>query len=1341
VNRKPTINARHRGTVMLLVVVCLGLMAVLGAVYLVVARTDRMNVRAINSTMDMDLAQQGVLSFVAQQVHEATLDSRGVLMGDDFSGPSGKRARKIDIPETGATFGTGGGDASTPDQPWLTLVTDTAGARFTRFHSYSGGYANNRFNPSTGAYDLAVPGSPEVAVMDPTGSSDSVWYMLPSTSGQAIRYRFAVRIVDTSGLLNLNTGSVDNALADPHGTYLSSLALYGWTADTPATLHSNANFPKGRGGGSFAATYNFLLEDWHHLLLHVEFPQSPDAARVRSVRQVELFDYTDELELRALDPRRIPYASRPETLWPATLGDAAAARRLYTAYSFDRNLRPPMRFVTAYTANTHYVAGDLIALSSFLPGTAIPASTNVYECTVPHIAPNSVSTPPASQWRGPFAISTLLGTGVSPGYLITATRTRRPVVPLHPRRINVNATLPPAPTWTGDRTYLAGDVATGPDGNTYLCTMSHYGYANAISHDIYAGAAPAINSGYAPTAPGRDAAASAYWDYLHPFVAGVSWMPGQRALADNGNVYICRYPIPATSGGRSPRDDQPYRVKLSADPGNSQDYGGYYWRLITTPPRMLTARSEVVAQTAASLAAIMRSELCPLVVRTPNNYTEDEALAFAATYTTARYGSARGDRNADGTNRGTYLHYLPAGPSFIDDQGVCIRGGRWNTGSDTPANAFVADVRDFGGSGSPAAEFKSSTANRVHYAYAAQPFVNEVASFVDPARTTPDDTVDIAIELFNPYAVALDLTGWRLSLRNDNGDLVTWTDKNGANTTIDVDLGALFPNGIGAYTVSGNDHYVVITRSDGGLNGRIAANTRTPDNNVAAIKTETDKFTVRYGVTGTWVLTRPVLQRGGAVGAAVVDRFSITGTVPATAPTATDPAYVTANQRSNANRWTCAWDLYTGVLTGLSATAGPDTLGAPTTAALAQQASLPSPLPLLPLHDRWAESQPLTPDANFNFRNLADFNRIMRVGHTNDKRSAELYKPSSAQPNNTLLGERLSAILLNAVTSSFAQSEYPYEAQIRFDFRATSGLYANPTANTNVGDPRAVTLLDYIALVDRAQDLIDVGNGVNDINKVRLPGRINVNTASAEALKAISPVNMLDQHVANIVTYRTREFTPVNYNSVPGFGFSSLAPNYLGYGIRSTGELYYVLRPQRYYAWTVQNITGTVVPRQTASWGSGSATIDSVDTNTVRLVAITGTAPTVGTVVNTTDGTNSGAFTYLEDASALVERDTPAAKVLNLCTVRSDAFVVYATLEAIRINPRAGSATDPIDGHNNGADWYGAVTDDPDNSSAPNQLVARRRFMAIVDRSWANAPRGSTEFTLPRIAGTRDLPP
>jgi hypothetical protein len=225
-----------------------------------------------------------------------------------------------------------------------------------------------------------------------------------------------------------------------------------------------------------------------------------------------------------------------------------------------------------------------------------------------------------------------------------------------------------------------------------------------------------------------------------------------------------------------------------------------------------------------------------------------------------------------------------------------------------------------------------------------------------------------------------------------------------------------------------------------------------------------------------------------------------------------------------------------------------------------------------------------------------------------------------------------------------------------------------------------VKLLGEIAMVDRVSDYSNAVNGIVgfDIQKIRLPGLINVNTASGDVLRAIP--NMTDQMVANILAYRSRQAS-ITYNGMASTTDYSVVATYPGLGIRSLAEL---LVP----------LAGLTPARQLNPAQYFSASMDS--------------------------------------------RDQAWGSIYNLCSVRSDTFVVYGYLEAVKPNPADNA-------FNNNTNWYGTgaanVSDDPHAASTvPLIRLGRRRWVAIVDRSFCNYGAADAKYSIPRVVAIKDLP-
>ena len=219
-------------------------------------------------------------------------------------------------------------------------------------------------------------------------------------------------------------------------------------------------------------------------------------------------------------------------------------------------------------------------------------------------------------------------------------------------------------------------------------------------------------------------------------------------------------------------------------------------------------------------------------------------------------------------------------------------------------------------------------------------------------------------------------------------------------------------------------------------------------------------------------------------------------------------------------------------------------------------------------------------------------------------------------------------------------TQFSLDASIHFDFLAAPWLYravspvttgipneldstAGPYKSDGTGPPfpgdlRAVHLLECLAFNDRVSDFtIDIGDNTTPnlsgimnrgISKIRIPGQINVNTATPEVLSSIPILNNSPKIVGGILAYRWRTTSmdpriPFKYQTPgPGFDFSDSTAKFPGYGIHSLAELNVVLSSSQ------------------------------------ALALAAGTYPTPFNISN------------------LDQRDALWADVYNYCTVRSDTF-------------------------------------------------------------------------------------
>jgi hypothetical protein len=562
----------------------------------------------------------------------------------------------------------------------------------------------------------------------------------------------------------------------------------------------------------------------------------------------------------------------------------------------------------------------------------------------------------------------------------------------------------------------------------------------------------------------------------------------------------------------------------------------------------------------------------------------------------------------------------------LDEQGICYSSSR-STAAPRPAPYA------FGGPGTSDLHAEPGT---VYFGWSAQPFINEVAVRQTSAGQTGEND-DCAIELYNPYNIALSLKGYRLWLRED--------------LQLDLDN----------YFVPARGYLVLVKRVD-----------------QLAKKVSGGEFVRAFhpglslaGCKNIYLMREYIPRGANYLQYAAIDAYDCTGleSLPPEADGSTGDYFV---RRSNhdANpadaddipHW-CA--------------AAPDRKAAETVRhdlpegrehmTLGRGNPTDSDLALR-IHDRFADYGAAQRSVLYN---INEFNHIMRIAHVT--------APRTGMPvNQGLIPAQLRDFLVTP-QKEVEQTQFPGEASVHFDFRAPPWVFGS-TENSGPGEPAGAAGHPYAGGDVRALKLLE---SITMLGPLRVAGQINVNTAPGPVLSTIPILNENPNWVAAIMAYRWRttsldERIPPYYRSGLYDFTDCTGPNakYPGYGIRSLGELEVPLS----------------IP--------------------------------------------------FPKAPSLDQRDALWSDVYNLCTVRSDTFNVYGYLEAVRQNPRYTGEFD------NSKIWYqgaGAVTDDA-NSSMPLLRVARRRWVAIVDRSQNSASRvrmdglGLEEgFGLPKVVAARDM--
>ncbi|MGC8540173.1 MAG: hypothetical protein ACP5QA_06030, partial [Phycisphaerae bacterium] len=268
-------------------------------------------------------------------------------------------------------------------------------------HTYNGGSYDIPWQVGgTSAYPYPVS-VPNAAVVEPrwafyatnnppltpVGTLDAMWNLLPYSSPNGTRYRFATRIIDMSSQLNLNTGWIPSAdqndtssttdLAGEYGEFIASAPILSssenaWPTDVTSGFYNSAtpdqvsyiqsgtatipgrqgSVPTGAGTGQIM----YAPTSWQSYMNFYEMQGAQNA----SGQSLSLFGTNSAMDLlTGADaggmPFGAPYYSRIATLLPYTLGLEAnyygsGYRGLYTTYSWERDVAAINPGTTAGTA-------------------------------------------------------------------------------------------------------------------------------------------------------------------------------------------------------------------------------------------------------------------------------------------------------------------------------------------------------------------------------------------------------------------------------------------------------------------------------------------------------------------------------------------------------------------------------------------------------------------------------------------------------------------------------------------------------------------------------------------------------------------------------------------------------------------------------------------------------------------------------------------------------------------------------------------------------------------------------------------------------------------------------
>ncbi|MEM1213382.1 MAG: hypothetical protein AAGI68_13925 [Planctomycetota bacterium] len=277
--RRQRLRTRHSGSAIILVVISVILLALLGATYLQITRFERL---ANPEQGNIEIVFQSILTKAATTLGEDIVQTNDLAFdpGDgiepydyDHVRSTGITTQTVLAADHGGTFNPSA-LIEVDDDPWLGSAFLTGGLyrNITNLCGYfidldaNGGLPDNLNYARAQQADITpqvIDGTTAVAVTsqfadtDDDGLADARWAWPPIFEVGGIRYVFAIRIVDLSARVNLNTASIQldttpasgaygrttNAAETPRGTNPSELSLGGFVYDSfSGTLATQRQF-------------------------------------------------------------------------------------------------------------------------------------------------------------------------------------------------------------------------------------------------------------------------------------------------------------------------------------------------------------------------------------------------------------------------------------------------------------------------------------------------------------------------------------------------------------------------------------------------------------------------------------------------------------------------------------------------------------------------------------------------------------------------------------------------------------------------------------------------------------------------------------------------------------------------------------------------------------------------------------------------------------------------------------------------------------------------------------------------------------------------------------------
>jgi len=336
----------RRGSALILTVVLTSLLAIVGVLFVMAARLDTMAATAATESRELTFAVDTVVT----QIHQ--------VLAEDVPGV-GKDQEYYDYPDEA--------------NPWLAELEpyESAGKHYWRQISNLGSLTSATRNiaidktmgerePILNPNNAVDPDA--LADADGDGVPDAKWFRVPGVMTSKGRYFYAaVRIIDNSAMLNLNTGfrfdptdSQDSGVGLASPLRINVLALAASPTAAPSVTHEETLLGvRANGSIGSAAAQNLAAYERNVIWRYLDV-ENPSAYTP--------FDMSDELELRyrylldqdKIDARvevcgRFTGISKPvyrdlDTWFPRVTGgnnfSSYAYRHVATTYNMDRIITP-----------------------------------------------------------------------------------------------------------------------------------------------------------------------------------------------------------------------------------------------------------------------------------------------------------------------------------------------------------------------------------------------------------------------------------------------------------------------------------------------------------------------------------------------------------------------------------------------------------------------------------------------------------------------------------------------------------------------------------------------------------------------------------------------------------------------------------------------------------------------------------------------------------------------------------------------------------------------------------------------------------------------------------------